>query len=312
MSCCSNPTDLGCFDSCQTVTISALTGYVANDIYISYAFNGAFRKQLVTEVTNTGQPIIDLSTFNEDYFYTFELINRISGVSLGCYKIKIFPCAGQLIDIESCVSSDCPNGREISYLSVIEEINCRVDGVNFYVDLTSATFIDLESQIAPTAAYSVQWGDGSPLEAFGFVTELSHDVSSLADGVYYGFVYEAYSTAYSMFWYEVASGVVVDYQKNRTVEIAVALTCDLYPDYTNDVDDTAEITSGYIINKSDISIYGIEVNAETYGGAVILYNETGQLLSSLQNVGSQVISRYQLSTGVFINNFSILRTRCIS
>ena len=312
MSCCSNPTDLGCFDSCQTVTISSLTGYVANDIYISYAFNGAFRKQLVTDVTNTGQPIIDLSTFNEDYFYTFELINRISGVSLGCYKIKIFPCAGQLIDIESCVSSDCPNGREISYLSVIEEINCRVDGVNFYVDLTSATFIDLESQIAPSAAYSVQWGDGSPLEAFGFVTELSHDVSSLADGVYYGFVYEAYSTAYSSFWYEVASGLVVDYQKNRTVEIAVALTCDLYPDYTNDVDDTAEITSGYIINKSDISIYGIEVNAETYAGAVILYNETGQLLSSLQNVGSQVISRYQLSTGVFINNFSILRTRCIS
>ena len=109
------------------------------------------------------------------------------------------------------------------------------------------------------------------LEAFGFVTELSHDVSSLADGVYYGFVYEAYSTAYSSFWYEVSSGLVVDYQKNRTVEIAVALTCDLYPDYTNDVDDTAEITSGYIINKSDISIYGIEVNAETYGGAVILY-----------------------------------------
>lgn len=99
MSCCQNPTNLGCFDSCSLVTIESLTGYAPNEVYISYNFNGATRKQLLTEVSATGQPIVDLSSFiNEDYYYTFEVIERASGDSLGCFKIKVTPCAGDIFE----------------------------------------------------------------------------------------------------------------------------------------------------------------------------------------------------------------------
>lgn len=312
MSCCSNPTNLGCYHSCETVVISSLTNYDGNKLAVKYNFNGAVRKQLIINVDGNGSPIIDLSLFNEDYTYTFEIIVLATGVSLGCFSMRVDPCAGDVDVEQGCISSDCPLGREISYLSVIEEINSRVAGTMFYVSLDGATFIDLESQIAPAAAYGVQWGDGSGAEPFGFVSELGHDVASLADGVYYGYVYESYSNAMCGFWYQVSSGVVTEFQINRTVEVDVALTCVLYPDYTNDVTDESEISGGFNIASSDIYIYGIEVNAETYGGAVLLYNESGQLLSSLQNVGSQIVSRYKLSNGTFISNTIILRTRCIT
>lgn len=96
MSCCQNPTNLGCFDSCQKVTIEGLTGgpYATEELYITYNFNGAIKRLLITDVDADGKPILDLSKFNEDYFYTFEVYKLIDDASLGCFKMKVLPCAG--------------------------------------------------------------------------------------------------------------------------------------------------------------------------------------------------------------------------
>lgn len=99
--CCQDPVTLGCYDSCDTVTITDLTGpFAANELFVRYNFNGAVRKELITEVSADGEPIIDLSKFNEDYYYTFEIVDLATGESLGCYKIKIEPCAGDFFEAE--------------------------------------------------------------------------------------------------------------------------------------------------------------------------------------------------------------------
>lgn len=103
--CCENPFDLGCHDSCETVEVITLAGtYVANELYIRYNFNGAVRKELITEVNADGKPIIDLSKLNEDYIYTFEIVQGSTGESLGCYKIKVDPCAGEYLDFTEPVT----------------------------------------------------------------------------------------------------------------------------------------------------------------------------------------------------------------
>lgn len=100
MSCCQNPTKLGCYCSCDTVTIP-LEDYEPNEVYVSFDFNGANRKVLVTDVSDTGQPLLDLKgmDFNEDYYYTFGVYDRATSELLGCYQIKVSPCAGDVFDI---------------------------------------------------------------------------------------------------------------------------------------------------------------------------------------------------------------------
>lgn len=105
--CCQDPVNLGCYDSCDTITITDLTGsFAANELFVRYNFNGAVRKEMIAVVSDDGEPIIDLSLFNEDYYYTFEIVDLATGDSLGCYKMKVEPCAGDFFEAEPPVISE--------------------------------------------------------------------------------------------------------------------------------------------------------------------------------------------------------------
>lgn len=142
MSCCTNPTNLGCFDSCETVTIETIVDYLANELYLTYNFNGAIKKALITEVNGDGSPMIDLSTFNEDYNYTFEIFERATGDSLGCFKMKVEPCAGDFFDAPALPAVD--NYIDSTIIFGAYECNGETT-LDFVVDVADPQFAALQN-----------------------------------------------------------------------------------------------------------------------------------------------------------------------
>lgn len=142
MSCCENPTNLGCYDSCRKVPVTTVTGtYGPNKLYLSFNFNGAIRRILITEVDNDGKPIIDLSMFNEDYLYTFEIFKRDDNASLGCFKIKVEPCAGEFFDAPEVL----PVSHYIDSTVVFGEPTCAGETtLPFLVDISDPDVVALE------------------------------------------------------------------------------------------------------------------------------------------------------------------------
>jgi len=172
MSCCQNPTNLGCYCSCDTVTITTLTGYTPNEVYIEYQFNGANRKQLITEVSATGQPIIDTSTLNEDYNYTFEVIERATGTSLGCFKIKITPCAGDIFDIPALP----PVTNFIDSEILFGTARCTLDGfLPFDIIIPDPQLAGLKDGSIINLAFTIT---GAPTGAYMYSDDLNIEVIS--------------------------------------------------------------------------------------------------------------------------------------
>ncbi len=88
MECCTNPIDLFCFTSCDTIKLP-LAGSVGQTHLVRYNFNG-FVSTFFTTVIN-GFHHITPGYFNESSNVIFSVIRTSDNVQLGCYKAKILP-----------------------------------------------------------------------------------------------------------------------------------------------------------------------------------------------------------------------------
>lgn len=137
--CCENPINLGCFNSCEKITITTINGYDANELKMKFNFNGAIKSILITEVEDSGStknPIIDLSLLNEDYEYTFEIVDIATGESLGCFKMKVLPCAGDF-DI---IPTPPPITNNVDTIFTFLDNVCNVNAMqDFRITVTAPT-----------------------------------------------------------------------------------------------------------------------------------------------------------------------------
>lgn len=85
MSCCSTYIDLGCFDSCATITIS--DNYTQSGLHtIEMRFNNFTIKRSIT--VTSGNPIVfDLTYVNEDTCVEIR-IQQPDRTYTNCYKLK--------------------------------------------------------------------------------------------------------------------------------------------------------------------------------------------------------------------------------
>lgn len=146
MDCCNeNIIDLGCVDSCNKIILTLGTGvYAPNELYIMYEYNGAIKKILITIISDTGEPIIDMSIFNEDYVIKFSLYKVSDNTLLNCYKVKVLPCEQGLIipnivnnlvgSITQCIGYTCIDNKTKLDISIeLSNISAVKNGSRIYI-----------------------------------------------------------------------------------------------------------------------------------------------------------------------------------
>ncbi len=212
----------------------------------------------------------------------------------------------------NCLDPNCPNGREIAYLNLIQSITLAGESSQF-VELTldSAIFVDNESVVPPTPDYVVDWGDGSPTESITIGVELHH--APLATGILTGTI--TWQDASIQFWYGFNFGIVTALQLQRTTDLSLDLDCALYPNYPITLTDSATID---IYSITDASGYVFGNNVFHVAPNDVTYNENGQLLTDYVAVTDTIFADYtgrDPLTGDPLGTFTntgVLRTRCIS
>lgn len=211
-----------------------------------------------------------------------------------------------------CADVNCPLGRELAYLNLIQSITLAGESSQFLeLTLESAIFIDNESPVAPTPGYVVDWGDGSPTESITIGVVAHH--APLATGILTGKI--TWQDASMQFWYVFNFGIVVALQLNRTTEISLDLDCALYPNYPIVLTDTATIdlysitdASGHIFGNT---VFHVAPNDTTY-------SENGQIQTDYNGVTDIILTDYtgrDILTGEPLGTFTntaVMRTRCIT
>lgn len=204
----------------------------------------------------------------------------------------------------NCTCSDplCPNGREITYLNMIEDVLCTGMGLtDLTVTLNAVNYIG-----AGVQNYIISWGDGSPTESIVISTPLTHDVSALANNTYKGFI--SFEGASFNFWYTTRFGVITTLQTQRTTTLNVDLSCGVYPNYTITVNEHCEVL-GSFISTAEIKIFENTVYSDVINA--ILYDIEGVLVTDF-NVGTNlIVTEYTNLVPMIIQNIFLLECGCI-
>jgi hypothetical protein len=119
--CCNNPTDLGCKNSCEAITLDiGVTGQ--RKIFIRYDLNGAEVERAYTVDMDSEVLTLPADFFNEDLDTTFGVFDQ-NGTQLACAKVKIMPCAKSGDAEENTVDTSC----------LIGFISCTTNTLTFQV-----------------------------------------------------------------------------------------------------------------------------------------------------------------------------------
>ncbi len=217
-------------------------------------------------------------------------------------------------DTGACSASGCPNGREIGYLSMITDVSVSGFGTNMlHVTMNEALYTNNEDGTTP--AYTIDFGDGGAVVAITEGVPVLRGVGSLGTSYHKGTITETTGGATFQFWYHVKNNLVFAMQLRRITTPTIDMSCDLYPDYTIQVDDAVQNTNGTLaISASYIAIFNEIVNTETYGAGVYDINESGTLTTDLETpyVNDNIKATFTVSAPIGdVNNTGILRTQCI-
>ncbi len=103
--CCNNPTDLGCKNSCEEISLDiGVSGQ--RKIFIRYDLNGAEVERAYTVDMDTETLTLPSDFFNEDLDTTFGVFDQ-NGTQLACAKVKIRPCAKSSEAETNTVDTEC-------------------------------------------------------------------------------------------------------------------------------------------------------------------------------------------------------------
>jgi len=204
------------------------------------------------------------------------------------------------------------NGREVSYMSLINEIT--LTGVTtpiLSLTLVAAQFIDLENVVPQTPIYSINWGDATTdfITVAGLVL---HDVSLLANNTYIGKVIELNSNSECEFWYIVNGGVITKMMLMRKTNITVTLTCGLYPDYPILLTDECSV-NGALFEESFMKLFNNTIQNSVYTNQTSYNNSasttTDFSAAQYEILVDNVVNEYDSGS---IHNKGILRTRGVA
>lgn len=204
------------------------------------------------------------------------------------------------------------NGREVCYLSLINEINIGGKSTPFLaVTLSDAEFIDLENVVPQTPEYEIQWGDATTDPIIVSGTEI-HDVSGLANGGYVGKIIETNSLAECEFWYTVINGAVESLIVKRKTSISVTLTCGLYPSYPLTMNDECEV-DGSDFTESSMELFNNTIQNSNYTNQTA-YNNSAMTTSNFAAPEDEIlavnsVAGYDSGT---LQNKGVLRTRGVA
>lgn len=220
----------------------------------------------------------------------------------------------------NCLESDCPEGRELAYLSLISHVKITAPSAGqLSVELTAAMFDDNLNAIPEVPVYKIDLGDGVGYHNIVVGGTYTLDVSGFANGDYSGNIIEENSGAQFDFFYSVAGGVVENFMRERIATLAINLSCDLYPNYSIELTDYMAIqnpgSSSYKATEAEVKIFDNIVDAETFiGGGVASYNTGGTLETDLVNIPApqNLVNSAQLNTIGQIQNIGKLITQCIN
>lgn len=159
--CCDNPTDLGCVNSCISITVDiGVSGTMIVDI--RYNLAGSDVQRIYTTTIENDTLVIPENFFNEDLETLFGIYDQ-NGTLLKCCKIKVLPCglSANGEDTAMQVSTSClvgfvsctSNTLTMEVAITFDNHDAIVDGTKIRLNLvsTSTGFVpDVEN---PGVAY---------------------------------------------------------------------------------------------------------------------------------------------------------------
>lgn len=220
----------------------------------------------------------------------------------------------------NCSGSDCPEGRELAYLSLISRVRMSVPSAgNLSVTLIEAMFSDNMNTPAQVPVYKIDFGDGVGYHVIALGGTYVLDVSLFPDGLYTGNIIEENSGAQFEFFYNIEGGIASDYMRERIADIQLDFECSLYPNYTVGLSDSLTIQNGgsvnYKANHSEVKVFQTIVDEDTYiDGGTETYTSGGTLETDLVDIPApgNLINTASINTAGDIQNIGKLLTQCIN
>lgn len=145
--CCDNPIDLGCVNSCSSITIDiGVSGTMIVDI--RYNLAGSDIQRIYTTTIENDTLIIPDNFFNEDLETLFGIYDQ-NGTLLKCCKIKVLPCglSANGEDTTMQVSTTCyvgfisctSNTLTMELRILFDDEAAIIDGTKIRLNLVSTT-----------------------------------------------------------------------------------------------------------------------------------------------------------------------------
>lgn len=220
----------------------------------------------------------------------------------------------------NCSGSDCPEGRELAYLSLITRVRMTSPSAgNLSVSLLGAMFADNINTPAQVPSYKIDLGDGAGYHTISVGSTYVLDVSLFTDGLYLGNIIEDNSGAQFNFFYAVEGGIPLDYMRERIADIQLDFDCSLYPYYTVGLTDAVTLQNGGAVNykaiHSEVKVFETIVDEDTYvDGGTEIYSAGGTLETDLVDIPApgNLINTATLNVAGDIQNIGKLLTQCIN
>jgi len=226
-----------------------------------------------------GEEIIIPGPLNENAIYKFvvyaldgDAVEFAEFTDATCFKFSTYLASGADVLPPNCLDSGCADGRELSYINYLKTMTLGGLGTHELMLVANMQCTD------PLATMTVDWGDGSPVEALLPLTPLAHTTPNAA-GHYIGTITctgSGGNATLGFYYHLVDNGEIANTSNFRSTLISIDAACSNYPDYPVNVQDNfgaeADLFTNYKItllgqvayNKAtDSPIYNDEVNTVT-------------------------------------------------
>lgn len=130
-----------------------------------------------------------------------------------------------------CQDPYCPSGKEIYYMNIINEINLRIEDTFLYVELTNATYYNIEADPPAPMTYTLDPMNGNPTQTIQIGIELSINALEITNGIYKGVIKSDDGNSFMEFIYEVIDGEFYLPQLRIVNALSIDVNCQLYPNY---------------------------------------------------------------------------------
>lgn len=253
--CCNNPVSIGCFAQCADVHTGLIAPYTGTfNVHVQLFGTVTILNLELAE----GEEIIIPGPLNENAVYKF-VVYELDGDALAfdevtCFKFSTYLASGANVLPPNCPDPGCADGREVTYLNYIKTMT--LGGIGTHELMLVANFQCTD----PGATMTIDWGDGSPVEALLPLTPLAHTTVN-TPGHYFGTITcigSGGNATLGFYYHLVDDGEVANTTNFRALSISANTDCANYPEYPILLQDTFGADSS-LFSYYRIAVFGTQV-----------------------------------------------------